>query len=429
VNLFLRDHLKFSLEGKKILLGITGSIAAFKACDLVRLLKECGAQVRVVLSQGAENFVTKTTLETLSGAPVLTGFWNHSNSSQTDLSQIGTHHIETARWADLILVAPATAHFIAKAANGFADDLLSTELLAFRGPVLVVPAMNPAMFAHPAVQANIQKILTFGTTQILGPTAGKTACGEEGLGRMIEPEEILQLVASSFFQKSNGLKALITLGPTRSSIDPVRYISNRSSGLMGASLCWAALQAGYQVKAICGPSHAALPTTLGMEVIQVNTAREMNDAVLEAWPHADVYIGAAAVLDWEIKNPSMEKLKKNEGLNSLEFEKNPDILSLVSQNKRSNQFVLGFAAETENVLKNAKLKLNQKKCDAIFVNDVSKSIAGFESDLNSGWWLDACDKTITYGIRHKSELARNIISNIPLRGARKKGPDTDGFTA
>lgn len=441
----VKDNLKFSLQDKKILLGITGSIAAFKACDLVRFLRDCGAQVRVVLSQGAENFVTRTTLETLSGAPVLTGFW-HSQSSTQNLSEIagqnaaqaqqqnsssnfldsqqfqtqpvGTHHIDTARWADLILVAPATAHFIAKAANGFADDLLSTELLAFQGPVLIVPAMNPAMYAHPAVQENIRRLTSYGT-RFLGPTSGKTACGEEGLGRMIEPEAIVELVASSFFKKPNGLKMVITLGPTQSAIDPVRYITNRSSGLMGTSLCWAALQAGYKVKAICGPTQAALPTGTNIEVVRVQTAQEMADATLEAWPYADVYIGNAAVLDWEIKNPSLEKLKKDQGTPSIEFKKNPDILSLVSQSKRSNQFVLGFAAETENALPNARLKLQQKKCDAIFVNDVSQpASSGFESDFNAGWWLDAKneqqDETLFSGLLPKSELARSIISKIPL---------------
>ncbi|MEO5970062.1 MAG: bifunctional phosphopantothenoylcysteine decarboxylase/phosphopantothenate--cysteine ligase CoaBC, partial [Bdellovibrionia bacterium] len=357
----------------------------------------------------------KTTLETLSGAPVLTGFWNTQKSSQAEGTQpaFGTHHIDTARWADLILVAPATAHFIAKAANGFADDLLTTEILAFQGPVLIVPAMNPAMYSHPAVQENIKRLLKYGT-RFLGPTSGKTACGEEGLGRMIEPEAILELVASSFFKRPNGRKVVITLGPTRSSMDPVRYISNRSSGLMGASLCWAALQAGYRVKAICGPSQAPLPMVEGIEIVRVQTAREMAEATLEAWPTADVYIGAAAVLDWEIKNPSLEKLKKEQGMPLIEFEKNPDILSLVSQSKRSNQFVLGFAAETENALPNAKLKLNQKKCDAIFVNDVSKSTSGFESNFNSGWWLDSKEEIVSYNVLPKTELARNIISKIPL---------------
>ena len=282
MNPFLKENLEFALQGKKILLGITGSIAAFKSCDIVRYLRECGASVRVVLTQGAENFVTPITMETLSGAPVLNGFWSADAGH-------GTHHIDTARWADLILVAPATANFIAKMAHGFADDLLSTEILAFQGPVLVAPAMNPAMFAHPAVQENISRLKARGTL-ILGPIEGKTSCGEEGLGRMLEPEQILEKVGSAFQPRAPELPSsqgrdpskrrsvCHHFRPTRSAIDPVRFISNRSSGLMGASLCWAAFQQGYRVTAICGPMDCVLPE--GIEVLRVQTAGEMKEA---AW--------------------------------------------------------------------------------------------------------------------------------------------------
>jgi phosphopantothenoylcysteine decarboxylase/phosphopantothenate--cysteine ligase len=403
------------LKGKKILLGITGSIAAFKACDIIRYLRDCGSQVRVVLTQGSENFVTKTTLETLSGFPVLSGFW-------TEESPNGTYHIDTARWADLVLVAPATAHFIGKMANGLADDLLSTEILAFQGPVLVAPAMNPAMFAHPAVQENIQRLKSRGV-QILGPTSGLTSCGEEGLGRMIEPDQIVQNVAAAFFEKKsavvgragqiNGLaeeRVIVTLGPTRSPIDPVRYISNRSSGLMGASLCWAAVEKGYQVTAICGPTDVELPN--GIEVIRVTTAREMLDASLKKWEMAKIFIASAAVLDWDVKNPATNKLKKESGTPEIELAKNPDILAEVSRLKNSSQFVLGFAAETENPTQNGIIKLRQKGCDAIFVNDVSQPNQGFESSFNGGWWMSSPDKVEHLDACPKSELARKLFAKI-----------------
>jgi phosphopantothenoylcysteine decarboxylase/phosphopantothenate--cysteine ligase len=404
---FANGNLKFALNHKKILLGITGSIAAFKACDTVRILRDCGAEVRVVLTQGAENFVTKTTLETISGSPVLTGFWGSVEMAQNQ----GTHHIDTARWADLILVAPATAHFIGKAANGLADDLLSTEILAFRGPLLIAPAMNPAMFSHPAVQENLNR-LKARDVQILGPISGRTSCGEEGLGRMLEPGEIVELVASAFYHPQRNKRIVVTLGPTRSAIDPVRYITNRSSGLMGASLCWAAVEQGYAVTAICGPTEVNLPS--GIEMVRVQTAQEMLGASLLAWKNADVFIAAAAVLDWDVKNPASRKLKKEQGVPSVDFEKNRDILATVSAEKKSHQFVLGFAAETEEPIQNAVFKLKQKGCNAIFANDVSSSLQGFESELNGGWWIDSSEQVTHLGTCSKMELARQLISRIPV---------------
>ncbi|MFZ9595047.1 MAG: bifunctional phosphopantothenoylcysteine decarboxylase/phosphopantothenate--cysteine ligase CoaBC [Bdellovibrionia bacterium] len=411
---WVQDHLRASLTGKKILLGITGSIAAFKACDVIRFLRACGAQVRVVLSEGAENFVTATTLETLSDEPVNQSFWVQPHQLGSPIRH-GTHHIATARWADLILVAPATAHFLAKAALGLADDLLCTELLAFSGPLLVVPAMNPTMFQHPAVQQNVRTLEQRGV-EILGPTWGATSCGEEGLGRMLEPDRIVEEVAQTFYQKPTGKKLLISLGPTQSRLDPVRFLSNRSSGKMGASLCWAAREAGFQVTAICGPLSSKLPQSTGpgsaLEIIHVETAQAMSEAVLSHWSHSDAYLGAAAVLDWEFKNPSSQKLKKEDGPPRVEFQKTRDLLAEVCLRKAPHQWVLGFAAETDHPLEHGRSKLKRKNCDALFVNDVSQEGLGFDSTQNAGWWMEPSGRCEEISARPKSEVARWIIREV-----------------
>lgn len=415
MNPFARDSIKASLEGKKVLLCVTGSIAAFKACDIVRGLRECGAIVRVVLTDSALKFVTKVTLETLSGQPVLTSLWEEGVVGEQGATRSGTHHIDTARWADVALVAPATANSIAKLALGLADDLMSTELLAFTGPLLVAPAMNPAMYAHPAVQANVHLLEERGT-RILGPCVGVTSCGEEGLGRMIEPDEIVEAVAQSFYAPSNGKRILLTLGPTRSNVDPVRYLTNRSSGLMGASIAWAAVQRGYQVTAICGPSECALPR--GIEVVRVTTADEMADAALSRWTAHDAFVSAAAVLDWDVKEPRAQKLKKTAGAPSIELKPNLDILAAISKLKRRDQFVLGFAAETERPVEHALEKLEYKGCDAIFANDVSRADQGFESTMNSGWWITKA-RTVDIARGTKQEVAREIVSRIPCGKAQE----------
>lgn len=399
MNPFVRDNLKQALSGKNILLGISGSIAAFKTCDIVRYLRECEANVRVVLTDSAQKFVTPLTLETLSEQPVLSSIFEDAH---------GTHHIDAARWADVALIAPATANIIAKMAQGLADDLLSTELLAFTGPVLVAPAMNPAMYAHPAVQANVRTLLSR-DVRLLGPAHGETACGEEGPGRMLEPEQVVEGLARSFDAPQNSKRVLITLGPTQSKLDPVRFISNRSSGLMGAALCWSALRQGYQVTAICGPTDAPLPSDI--DVVRVTTAAEMAEATQRLWPSHDIFIGAAAVLDWDVKDPKTQKIKKASGLPHVEFATNADILANVSRAKRGGQFVLGFAAETENVVEHAREKLEAKKCDAVFANDVAATDQGFESQMNAGWWITSSD-AIEIGLAPKPNVATAIWQQI-----------------
>lgn len=396
----LRDNAAPLLHGKKVLLGITGSIAAFKACDIVRYLRECGAEVRVVLTESAEKFVTPLTLETLSGNPVTSSLWE-------ERATVGTHHISAARWADLILVAPATANTLAKMAMGLADDLLSSEILSFQGPVLVAPAMNPQMWLHAATQANAQTLQSRGI-QFCGPVSGKTSCGEEGLGRMLEPEEILQFVAHSFCKPSNGEKALVSLGPTRSAFDPVRYLTNRSSGKMGVALVWALLQEGFAVTAVCGPVNVPMPSTEAfpnLRIIGIQTAEEMQTACLNEWPSASVFISAAAVLDWNAAQFSELKLKKDADGFALNLKKNPDILAELSSKKTSTQFVLGFAAETDKLLENGVQKKQKKNCDAVFINQAHTAL---EADQNGGYWIGK--QNLEISAQKKTELARSLIA-------------------
>ena len=406
MNPFVLDNLRPALKDRKILLGISGSIAAFKACDIIRFLKSAGAEVRVVLTDSAQRFVTPVTLETLSGNPVFTSLWDQGNQGgNSGVSGHGTHHIDAARWADLALIAPATANTLAKLALGLADDLLTTELLAFRGPVVIAPAMNPAMFEHPAVQANLDILRSRGAV-IAGPVSGITSCGEEGPGRMLEPEDILPIVARALSRPQHGKRLLVTLGPTRSAIDPVRYVTNRSSGLMGAAIAWAAWREGYQVTVIAGPGDAPLPP--GITVHRIQTAQEMLARAAEEFEACDFFVSAAAVLDWDVESPSIEKLKKEEGAPSLSFVRNPDILATLAEKKRPDQFVLGFAAETRNIVEAGIHKRLSKNCDGLFANDVSLQSHGFESSQNGGFWITR-DSIFEIGVRPKAELATLMI--------------------
>ncbi len=400
---FISDNLKFSLKGKKILVGVTGSIAAFKVCDVIRFLKECEAEVKLILSENATRFVTTTTLESLCENKVHTDIWEG----------LGTYHIDIARWADLFLIAPASANLLGKVANGLADDLLTTELLAFVGKVLIAPAMNPTMWKNRMVQNNLKQ-LKKNSFEILGPIHGRTVCGEDGFGRMLEPEDIVEKIADAFRDKEKKKRVLITLGPTRSAVDPVRFFTNRSSGKMGAALAWTAHRKGFDVCVVQGSCEVKLPA--GIKVHKVETATEMREIVLKEWPLSDYFISAAAVLDWDVKNSSRQKIKKNEGL-SVEFEKNPDILKEVSDFAKKHQFVLGFAAETREPVNNGLKKLKEKGCHAIFVNDVSQKSKGFECDHNSGWWINEEDIFELPKVS-KTELAQSIFLLIEGRNPR-----------
>ena len=429
---FLLENLSFSLRGRKILLGITGSIAAFKACDLIRILRGAGAEVRVVLSEGAKNFVTPTTLETLSGAPVLSTMWLNSSSSTlpessgTGWASHGTHHISAARWADAFVVAPATAHTLAKLAHGFADDLLSTEALAFQGPLVVAPAMNPAMYSNPATQANLT-LLRSRSVVFAGPEIGKTSCGEEGEGRMSTPEVIAETIAQAL-TSSKGIntrslngrpkKIVITLGPTRSAIDAVRFLTNRSSGKMGACLGWASLLRGYETTIIAGPLSTDVSGTSpvvfphGARLISVQTTEQMAAASEAAFQDADIFVSAAAVLDWECAETFEGKLKKNQGTPEVRLRPAIDILKQLGSRKRAGQVLIGFAAEFESIEAYAHAKLEAKNCDAIFANPIHAANSGFESDHNQGFWIARGKAAQALGPLRKSELAHALLDRV-----------------
>lgn len=355
------------LNGRSVLLIIGGGIAAYKSSELIRLIKKAGGSVRVILTKAGREFVTPLTLAGLSGEKVYEDLF-----SLTDETEMG--HIELSRSADLVVVAPATADLMAKAANGLANDLASTTLLATDKPVLMAPAMNVRMWEHAATQRNMATLKADGIT-FIGPDEGEMACGEYGPGRMAEPGAIFAGI-EAFFSRIEGHRmlagkhVLITAGPTHEPIDPVRYIANRSSGKQGYALAIAARDAGASVTLVSGP--VTLPAPSGLTLIRVETAREMDEAVEQSLP-ADLAIFAAAVADWRVKTEASEKLKKDgQAIPPLHLTENPDILARVSRHPtRRPRLVVGFAAETEKVLDHAKAKLARKACDLIVANDVS----------------------------------------------------------
>jgi phosphopantothenoylcysteine decarboxylase / phosphopantothenate---cysteine ligase len=390
----------YQLTGKRILLGVTGGIAAYKAAILLRLLKEYGADVRVVMTQNANEFITPLTMQALSGKPV------HTELLDTE-AESAMGHIDLARWADLILIAPASANFIARYAHGFAEDLLSTLCLAAEAPVLIAPAMNQQMWLNAATQENLEKLRTRGIG-ILGPAEGEQACGENGPGRMLEPDEIVLLTAKSFETNIlTGSRLLITAGPTREAIDPVRYISNRSSGKMGYAVAMAAIEAGAEVDLISGPVNIARPERA--EVINVTSTAEMYSAVMQKISDTDIFISAAAVADYSLQSVSEQKIKKTSESFELKLKKNPDILSEVAA-LENRPFTVGFAAETENLESNAQSKLQSKKLDMIAANQVGDGL-GFDTEMNA---LTVFWKSGKKYLQEapKTKLARNLINLI-----------------
>lgn len=363
-----------SLAQRRILLGVSGGIAAYKSCELVRRLRELGAEVRVVMTESATRFVGAATFQALSGQPVRVSLWDAS-------AEAAMGHIELARWAERILVAPASADLLARLAHGHADDLLSTLCLASAAPLYVAPAMNQQMWAHPAVQANIQ-ILQRRGVQVLGPAAGEQACGDVGSGRMLEPQMLRDAMVASFGDGMlAGLRVLVSAGPTYEDIDPVRFIGNRSSGRMGFALAEAAALAGASVTLIAGP--VSLPTPTGMLArVDVRSAAQMHAAVLTAAAEADIYIGTAAVGDYRPAEVATRKLKKQAGADLiLQLAENPDILASLSA-QAEHPFLVGFAAETHDVLTYAHEKLHRKGLDMIAANQVGEGI-GFEASDNA----------------------------------------------
>ena len=361
------------LDGKQIVLGVSGGIAAYKAPDLVRRLRERGAEVQVVLTRGATHFVTPLTFQAVSGRPV-------RDDLRDEAGEAAMGHIELARWADLVLVSPATADLMARLACGMADDLLTTLCLATEAPLVLAPAMNRVMWAQPATRSNAETLVARGVT-LLGPGEGDQACGEIGAGRMLEPSELADEVVAALGAASgslSGRRVVVTAGPTREAIDPVRYVTNRSSGKMGFAVAAAARAAGADVTLIAGP--VAQPTPTGVQRIDVESAAEMMEATRSAIRDADIFIAAAAVADYRPARAEDQKIKKTDAHMDLELERNPDILSTVAGSDE-RPFVVGFAAETQDVEANAFAKLEAKGLDMIAANLVGPN-AGFDSDHN-----------------------------------------------
>lgn len=390
-----------TLSNRRILLGVTGGIAAYKSAELIRRLKDQGADVRVVMTAAAQAFITPLTLQALSGNAVHTDLLNPE-------AEAAMGHIELARWADLILIAPATADFLARLQAGMANDLLSTLCLASAAPLVVAPAMNQAMWHDAHTQDNIQALIAK-KVHILGPAEGLQACGDIGLGRMLEPQQLADEVSTLFQSRSlSGKHVVITAGPTREAIDPVRYISNHSSGKMGFALAQAAIDAGAMVTLIAGPVHLNTPERVTQ--IDVVSAEEMHKASLEAASTADIFIASAAVADYRPAHIAQQKIKKSDDSIQLTLIKNPDIVAAISQLPK-RPFTIGFAAETENLEVNAIKKLEQKGLDLVIANDVSNARIGFNSDNNA---VTIYGKKFTTAIAEcsKQQLAQQIITLI-----------------
>jgi len=400
------------LQGKRIVLGVAGGIAAYKAAALTSKLTQAGAEVHVILTANALQFVQPATFQALSHQPV-----HVDTFAEPDPRVIA--HIDLADRADLVLIAPATANLIGKMANGIADDMLTTTVLATKAPVWVAPAMNVNMYAHPAVQANMRRLAEYGY-QFIEPGEGLLACGWIGKGRLAEPEEIVDVVTRYFStparQDLKGKRVLVTAGPTREKIDPVRYISNHSSGKMGYAIAEAARDRGAEVVLVSGPT--ALPRPVGVTLIPVESVQEMFDAVMQHLPQSDIVIKAAAVSDYRPRTVHTHKMKKKDGELTLELEKAPDILQTIGQRKTA-QFVVGFAAETQDVLEHAKGKLERKNLDMVVANDVLQEGAGMGSDTNIVTLLTRDGEKLALEKLSKRQVADKILDAVGIKLARR----------
>ena len=361
------------LKDRRIVLGVTGGIAAYKACELVSGLKKRGAQVRVVLTENAAKFVPPLSFEALSGNPA---------HVDTFAPRDGMEHIALAKWAELFVIAPATANCLAKLACGIGDDLLSTTALAMTCPLLIAPAMNANMYRHPATRANLATLRSRGA-HVVGPDSGRLACGDDDIGRMSQPEAILEAIGAILDPRRDmeGLRVLVTAGPTVERIDPVRYITNRSTGKMGYAIAEAARDRGAEVALVSGP--VALERPAGVDVISIESSAQLCDAVLERGPWADVVIQAAAPADFRPVTVAERKIKKTGAGMTLELENTTDIAAALGRDKRPGQTLVAFAAETHDLLENARGKLDRKNADLVAANDVSRRDAGFGVDTNA----------------------------------------------
>lgn len=401
-----------SLEGKRIVLGVSGGIAAYKAAALTSKLTQAGATVHVILTQNAARFVQPVTFQALSHQPV-----HHDIFDEPDPHVIS--HIELADRADLVLVAPATANLIGKMAHGLADDMLTTTILATKAPVMVAPAMNVNMYDHPAVRSNLEKLAEYGY-RFVEPGEGLLACGWVGKGRLAEPEEIVQAVAAFLAEQASGScakkdligkKVLVTAGPTREKIDPVRYITNHASGKMGYAIAEAARDRGADVLLISGPTSLSRPA--GVDFVAVESVQEMFDAVMEALPDSDIVIKSAAVSDYRPRTVYDHKMKKGDGALLLELDKAPDILKTIGERK-TTQFLVGFAAETQDLLENAKSKLERKNLDMIVANNVLTEGAGMGSDTNIVTLMSRSGEQVELAQMSKRAVADKLFDAIGL---------------
>ena len=392
-----------NLNQKKILLIICGGIAAYKSLDIIRILKKNGSKIKTILTKNAQNFVTPLSVTSLSQEKVYTDLFNSDNEAEMD-------HISLSRWADLILIAPATANTISKISYGFADDLASTVVLASNKKIFIAPAMNVRMWEHQSNKENLKKLKEYGY-EIIGPEIGEMACGEYGKGKMSEPDSIVKYIDNYFKKLDNNKKfrALVTAGPTYEFIDPVRFISNKSSGKQGYEIAKSLVENGFETTLVSGPTD--LNPASGINFIKVKTADEMLKETLNNLP-SDVAIFSAAVADFKVKSIGNQKIKKNK-ISELSLEKNIDILRHISNhNSLRPKLVIGFAAETSSLKKNAKEKLSEKNCDWIIANDISKKDIGFESDFNeiSIFYKNNSEEKLKK--MRKSNLAEEIVNRI-----------------
>lgn len=390
------------LAGQRILLGVSAGIAAYKAADLVRRLQDAGAEVQVVMTEGATHFVGATTFQALSGRPVRTSLWDEA-------AEAAMSHIELARWATRVLIAPASADLIARLAHGFANDLLTTLCLATEAPIAIAPAMNRMMWANPAMQTNVEALRDRGVA-VFGPAEGDQACGEVGAGRMLEPLELVACLATAGKRgRLVGRRLLVSAGPTYEDLDPVRFLGNRSSGKMGFALAAEAAAMGAEVTLVAGP--VALSTPAGVRRIDVRRALEMRDAVLQALPGQDAYIGTAAVADYMPNETAAQKIKKTGETLTLELKRTPDILAEVARHAQRPRCVVGFAAETQQLADYARGKLRDKGLDLIAANDVTRAGMGFESDDNA---LSVFSASASHelGPGRKSMVARELLALV-----------------
>ncbi len=393
------------LKNKKILLGVSGSIAAYKTAFLIRLLVKEGAEVRVIMTHSAKDFITPLTLSTLSKNPVLSEFYTTSDGSWNN-------HVELGLWADIFLVAPASANTLAKMAHGICDNLLLATYLSAKCPVVYAPAMDLDMWRHPSTQNNIKQLEKYGNHQV-APNSGELASGLEGQGRMAEPEELVLALKSHLgsTQRFAGKKALVTAGPTYENIDPVRFIGNHSSGKMGFAIAEALANEGAQVTLVAGPSHLDV-THPKVKRINIVSADDLLKACVKEAPKQDIVVMSAAVADYKPENIASQKIKKKDMIFLLKLKKTTDILKELGSKKTRKQTFVGFALETNNELKNAKDKLKNKNLDLIVLNSMKDKGAGFSGDSNKVTIIDAAGEVTNYPLKSKQDVARDILDKI-----------------